>query len=67
MNKHTLEGNWQKTKGKIKEQWGRLTDDEIDEINGQAEQLAGAIRKHYGRTLDEARREVELWRRRASE
>ena len=49
-------------RGKVKEQWGRLTDDEIDQIEGEVEQLVGTIQKHYGRTEEEAKRELREWR-----
>ncbi|MEQ8205836.1 MAG: CsbD family protein [Woeseia sp.] len=61
MNEHTIKGNWKELKGKVKEQWGRLTDDEIDQIDGKKDQLAGAIQKHYGRTVDEANSEISKW------
>ena len=45
MNWDRIEGNWKQFKGKVKEQWGELTDDQIDVINGRRDQLAGKIRK----------------------
>ncbi|MEJ2256660.1 MAG: CsbD family protein [Woeseiaceae bacterium] len=62
MNEDRLQGNWKQIKGEVKEQWGKLTDDELDEIEGRTEQLVGAIQKHYGRSRDEAEREVQEWR-----
>lgn len=61
MNKHEIEGNWNIIKGKVKEQWGELTDDDVDQIEGEMDQLAGAIQKRYGRSLDEARKEINSW------
>ena len=64
MNKMTLKGNWRQIKGKVKERWGELTDDDIDQIEGETDQLIGAIQKRYGASLDDARREVEEWQQR---
>lgn len=59
MNKDTLAGQWKQLSGKAKAVWGDLTDDELTEINGNAEQLAGLIQERYGRTREEAEREVK--------
>ena len=61
MNKDTLEGNWKQLKGKAKEQWGKLTDDDLDVIDGKREQLAGRIQERYGVTREEAEKQVEQW------
>ena len=58
MNKDTLEGQWKQIKGKAKAKWGDLTDDELTEINGNAERLAGLIQERYGRSREEAERET---------
>lgn len=65
MNDDRIEGNWKELKGKVKETWGALTDDELDRIDGRTDQLAGAIQKHYGRTRDEAEKEIREWRENA--
>jgi len=57
-------GNWKQFQGKVKEQWGKLTDDEIAEINGNREQLEGKLQAHYGYAKDKARQEVDDWFRR---
>lgn len=59
MNKDTLEGQWKQLSGKAKAAWGDLTDDELTRINGNAEQLTGLIQERYGRTREEAEREVK--------
>ena len=59
MNKLSLEGDWTQLKGKIRETWGRLTDDDVDIIAGKREQLIGKIKERYGKTADEADREVK--------
>jgi uncharacterized protein YjbJ (UPF0337 family) len=58
MNRDTVQGNWKQFKGKLKEKWGQLTDDELDEAEGQAEQIAGIVQQRYGMAKDEAEREV---------
>jgi len=47
--------------GKVKEQWGKLTDDDLMQINGNREQLEGKIQQRYGYTKDQARQEVDNW------
>lgn len=58
MNWDIIEGNWQQMKGKIKEQWGELTDDHLDVIAGKRDQLLGRIQEAYGISKDEAERQV---------
>ena len=55
-----IEGNWKQFKGKIKEQWGDLTDDRLDEIAGRRDQLEGKIQERYGQR-DRVRRDVDEW------
>jgi uncharacterized protein YjbJ (UPF0337 family) len=62
MNENTLKGQWSQLKGKIREQWGKLTDDDIDQIQGRSEQLVGRLQERYGIALDEARRQLDSWR-----
>ncbi len=61
MNKDRMEGNWKQLKGKVREQWGKLTDDEIDQIAGKRDQLVGRIQESYGIGRDEAERQVSDW------
>ncbi|WP_271894367.1 CsbD family protein [Candidatus Phyllobacterium onerii] len=61
MDWNRVEGNWMQVKGKIKEQWGRLADDDLDVIAGKRDQLEGKIQERYGKAKDEARREVDDW------
>jgi uncharacterized protein YjbJ (UPF0337 family) len=61
MNEDTLKGQWHQIKGKIREEWGQLTDDDLDEIEGRREQLVGKIQQRYGVERDEARRQVNIW------
>jgi uncharacterized protein YjbJ (UPF0337 family) len=61
MNKDTMEGNWKQFKGKIKEQWGKLTDDDFDVIAGKRDQLLGRIQERHGISRDEAEKQVKDW------
>ncbi len=61
MNRDTIEGNWKQLSGKVKAQWGKLTDDDLDVISGRTEELAGKIQERYGIDRDEAERQVEEW------
>lgn len=58
MNWDRIEGNWRQFKGKVKEQWGKLTDDDIDRIAGKRDQLVGRLQEQYGISKDEAENEV---------
>lgn len=58
MNWNIVEGTWKQFKGEVKAQWGRLTDDQLDVIAGQRDQLAGEIQKVYGITQDEAELQI---------
>ena len=59
MNEDTLKGQWMQLKGKVREQWGKLTDDDLDQVEGQSEQLIGKIQQRYGVARDEARRQFD--------
>ena len=61
MNKDIIEGKWEQLKGKAKEKWGELTNDDWDVIAGKRDQLAGRIQERYGRTMEEAEKEVDEW------
>lgn len=54
MNKDQFQGKWQQLKGKVKEKWGKLTDDDIAEINGKREQLLGKLQARYGYAKEKA-------------
>jgi uncharacterized protein YjbJ (UPF0337 family) len=58
MNQDRISGNWKQFKGKIKEKWGKLTNDDFDMIAGQRDQLVGKIQERYGILRDEAERQV---------
>jgi uncharacterized protein YjbJ (UPF0337 family) len=61
MDSNRLEGSWKQIKGKVKEQWGKLTDDDLTAINGQREQLEGKIQERYGMQKDKVKQEVDSW------
>ncbi|HTS23131.1 MAG TPA: CsbD family protein [Casimicrobiaceae bacterium] len=61
MNWNRVEGNWKQFTGKVKAQWGKLTDDQITQINGHRDQLVGKIQEAYGVQQDEAERQVRDW------
>ena len=63
MNSDQLQGKWKQMKGSVKERWGKLTDDDVDVINGQNEKLVGKIQEKYGIAKEEAQRQVENWMR----
>jgi uncharacterized protein YjbJ (UPF0337 family) len=59
MNEDVLKGKWLQLKGQIKEKWGQLTDDDLDQIAGQRDQLVGKIQERYGTAKDVASRELD--------
>jgi len=61
MNTDVLKGKWNQLKGNVRKQWGNLTDDDVDKIQGDSEILLGRIQERYGRTREEAEREVDRW------
>jgi len=58
MNTDQIQGNWKQLKGKIKEKWGKLTDDDLTIINGQKDQLVGKLQERYGYTKEQAERSL---------
>lgn len=61
MNWDTIKGNWKQFTGKVREEWGDLTDDELERMQGDREQLAGKVQERYGLTKEEADRQVDDW------
>jgi uncharacterized protein YjbJ (UPF0337 family) len=64
MNEDRISGNWKEFKGKVKEQWGKLTDDDLDVIAGKRDQLLGRIQQRHGLAKDQADEQVREWERR---
>jgi len=61
MNWDRIEGNWKQFKGSAKEQWGKLTDDQLDVTAGLRDKLVGRIQQAYGITKEESEEQVSLW------
>jgi uncharacterized protein YjbJ (UPF0337 family) len=61
MNQDTLKGQWTQLKGQVREKWGELTNDDLDQIQGRSEQLVGKIQERYGVARDEAERQLDAW------
>jgi uncharacterized protein YjbJ (UPF0337 family) len=61
VNEDTLKGQWNQVKGHLRKQWGRLTDDDIDQIKGSRDILLGKLQEYYGKNRDENERELETW------
>ena len=61
MNEDILKGKWTQLKGRVREQWGKLTDDDVNTVQGRTQQLVGKIQERYGLARDEAERQVDAW------
>jgi uncharacterized protein YjbJ (UPF0337 family) len=61
MDWNRIEGNWKQFGGRVKEKWGKLTDDDV--INGRRDQLEGKIQERYGIAKDQVRSDVDTWLR----
>jgi len=59
MNEDILKGKWRQIKGEVKSRWGKLTDDDVDVVSGDAEKLIGRVQERYGYQRDQAKREVD--------
>jgi uncharacterized protein YjbJ (UPF0337 family) len=59
MNRDIIKGKWNQLKGEVKVQWGKLTDDELDEINGNYDKIVGKLQERYGYKRDRAEREAD--------
>ncbi|MEO8277870.1 MAG: CsbD family protein [Thermoanaerobaculia bacterium] len=58
MNKDILQGKWKQLRGSVQTQWGRLTNDDLDQVEGNGEKLLGLIQEKYGYARDEAERRL---------
>ena len=61
MNWNQIEGNWMKVKGLVRQNWAKLTDDDIARIEGKREELLGRLQERYGYAKDQAEREVDAF------
>jgi uncharacterized protein YjbJ (UPF0337 family) len=67
MNWDVIEGKWKQFKGGVKVRWGKFTDDDLDQIQGQREKLIGKVQERYGHNRAEAEKQVEEWQKQAKE
>ncbi len=58
MNRNILQGKWKQLRGEIRTRWGELTDDDLDQVAGQSDKLAGVLQERYGYTQMEAERQI---------
>lgn len=63
MNWDQVKGGWKNVQGKVKEKWGKLTDDDLLEIEGKRDQLAGKLQERYGYAKDKAQQEADEFNR----
>ena len=61
MNWDQIQGNWKQFTGIARQKWAKLTDDDLERVKGNREELEGRIQDRYGKSRDEARREVDEW------
>ena len=61
MNWDRVEGNWKEIQGQAKQQWGKLTNDDLVVIQGRREELEGTLQTHYGYAKDQVKTEVDAW------
>jgi uncharacterized protein YjbJ (UPF0337 family) len=61
MNKDQADGNWKQFNGKVREKWGKLTDDDLTVVEGKRDQLVGKIQERYGYQKEQAEKEVKSW------
>lgn len=59
MNEDIIKGKWKEIKGKVRQQWGKLTDDDVATMKGNYEELAGRLQKSYGYSKDEAQKQID--------
>ena len=63
MNSDQIEGNWMQLKGKMREKWGKLTDNDWEQVAGKKDQLLGKLQERYGYTKEQAERDYDDWDR----
>jgi len=63
MDSNVFKGKWNQLKGEAKKQWGELTDDDLDKIDGEKDKLVGKLQERYGHTKDDAEKEYHNWSR----
>jgi uncharacterized protein YjbJ (UPF0337 family) len=63
MNSDQIEGTWKQVKGKMREKWGKLTDNDWEQVAGKKDQLLGKLQERYGYTREQSEREYDDWER----
>jgi len=63
MNNDRMQGSWEQVKGNVQKMWGKLTNDDLDVIEGDRKLLAGKIQERYGIAQDEADKQIDEWNR----
>lgn len=66
MNSDIIEGKWEQLKGSVQKQWGKLTDDDVDQVQGDATKLSGLLQEQYGKSKEEAEREIDEWQQKTA-
>jgi len=66
MNEDIIKGKWKQIRGAAQKQWGKLTDDHLDQINGDREKFLGKIQENYGVARDEADKQLKDWEKRTA-
>ena len=61
VNRDVLMGKWKQMRGKARQQWGKLTDNQLDQIGGDYERLVGVLQENYGYTREKAMQEADMW------
>jgi len=61
MNVDVIQGKWRQIRGKVRERWGKITDDDLDRIEGRADQLVGLLQEKYGYARERAQKEVDAF------
>ena len=67
MNWDQMQGKWAQMKGSVKQQWGKLTDDDLEVIAGSKDKLVGRLQERYGIQKEEAQRQLDRWAKRVFE
>ena len=67
MNSDQFEGKWKQLKGSLKQQWGKLTDDDVSQMSGKKDELVGKLQERYGITKEQALKEADDWARSSSD
>lgn len=61
MDSNISKGNWKILKGKVQQKWGKLTNDELDVLEGKREELVGLVQKRYGESKDAIEKQLDEW------